>query len=381
MTLPRFVVRNLLRNKRRSLLTALSLAFSFLLLIFMISIWRSFYVDDWTAKGALRLVCRHRVSLFLGMPSYYEQKIREIPGVINVTPMNQFWGMYHTDQGEDHFLQIGVDPRTFLDSYAEYQIPADQVQAWQQDAAGAIVSDDLARKHHWRIGERIVVQGVRYPFDIELNLRGIYHSPMAVGPLYFNWNYVEQTLHRGKDEVFLILADSPHDVGRIAVAVDKLFRNAPEPTRTEAEKAFDLDMVATIGNLKLFILSICLAVLFAMLLVAANTIAMSIRERTREVAVLRSMGFAPRLLLSLLVSESVGLCVAGWLLASLVAYGTIYGIAHSPGGGAFQTFLKLQWPTIASCFLIAMLIGAVSAALPAHRASHTPIAEGLRHTG
>jgi putative ABC transport system permease protein len=381
VTLPRFVVRNLLRNKRRSLLTAISLAFSFLLLIFMISIWRSLYVESWTAKGALRLVCRHRVSLFLAMPGYYQQKIRALPGVANVAPFSVFDGVYRTGKGEENFGQFGTDPGTFLDVYQDLELPPDQVAAWKRDPSGAVASVDLARNLGWKIGDRIILEGVRYPVNIELNLRGIYRSSMPNGPLFFNWDCVEQTLHRGKYQVFLIRADSPRDVGTVAAAVDDLFHNAPEPTRTEAEKTFDLHIIESMGNVKLFILSICLAALFAMTLMSANTIAMSIRERTREIAVLRSLGFAPRTLLSLLVGESVGLCIAGWLLGSIGAFGIVYALVHSAGGEGFQVLLKLKWPTVLFCFLVAVMVGCFSAIFPAHRVSHTPIVEGLRHIG
>jgi len=170
-------------------------------------------------------------------------------------------------------------------------------------------------------------------------------------------------------------------VGAIALAVDNLFRNAPEPTRTEAEKAFNLKLVESLGNVKLFILSICVAVLFAMVLMSANTIAMSIRERTREIAVLRCLGFAPHTLVSLLAGESVCLCVAGWLLGSIGAFGIVYVLVHTAGGEGFQVLLKLKWPTVLFSFLVAVIVGCLSAAFPAHRVSHTPIVEGLRHIG
>lgn len=381
MTLPRFVVRNILRNKRRSLLSAISLSFSFLLLIFMITIWHSLYVDQWTANGALRLICRHRVSLFLSMPSYYAEKIRALPGVVSVAGMNAFDGVYRTGQGKENFGQFGTDPRIFMGLYQDIELPPDQAEAWKRDRAGAIASVDLARSLGWKIGDRIILGGVRYPVDIELNLRGIYRSSMPSGPLFFNWECVEQALHRGRSQVFVIGADSPKDVGAIAAAVDGLFRNAPEPTRTEAEKIFDLHIIEGLGNVKLFILSICLAALFAMVLMSANTIAMSVRERTREIAVLRSLGFAPRTLLSLLVGESVGLCIAGWLLGSICAFGIVYAVVHTAGGEGFQVLLKLKWPTVLFCFLVAVMIGCFSAAFPAHRVSHTPIVEGLRHIG
>jgi len=381
LTLTRLVGRNVWRNWRRSILTILSLSFSFLLLTFMMTIWRSFYIEQWTTEGALRLVCRHRVSLFAAMPSYYREKILALPGVVNVTPLNQFWGRYGDEQSKNGFLQIGVDPRQFLNVYAEYAILPEQVAAWQQDPAGAIASTELAQQLGWKLGDRIVVQGVKYPFDLELTLRGIYKTPIPTKAVFFNWNYVEQKVHRGKDDVFLILADSPRDVGPIAVAVDMLFHNAPEPTRTEAEQTFDIDMVSTIGNVKAFLLSICLAVLFATLLVSANTIAMSIRERGREVAVLRALGFTPRVILGLFVGESVALCVAGWLLASLAAGALVYALVHSSGGGPFAVFLRLRAQTLVWSLLLAGLVGVLSAAFPAYRVSRLNIVEGLRQIG
>jgi putative ABC transport system permease protein len=379
LTLTRLVGRNVWRNRRRCLLTILSLSFSFLLLTVMMTVWHSFYTEQWTTKGALRLVCRHRVSLFAAMPSYYREKILAVTGVVNVTPMNQFWGRYRDQKSKNGFLQIGVDPQQFLNVYAEYEITPEQVAAWQQDPAGAIAGVELAQQLGWKLGDRIVVQGVKYPFDLELTLRGIYKTPIPTYAMFFNWNYVEQKIRRGKDDVFLILADSPHDVGRIAAAVDNLFHNAPQPTRTEAEQAFDIDMVSTIGNVKAFLLSICLAVLFATLLVSANTIAMSIRERGREVAVLRALGFPPKVILGLFVGESVVLCVVGWLLASLAALALVYALVHC--GGAFAVFLRLRVPTIVWSLLTAGLVGVLSAAFPAYRVSRLNIVEGLRQIG
>ncbi len=381
MTLQGFVVRNILRNKRRSFLTAFSLAFSFLLLIFMISIWHSLFVDPWTANAGSRLISRHRVSLFLSMPSYYQEEIRELPGVVNVASMNTFDGAYRSGKGADNFAQFGTDPTAFLDVYQDLDLPPDQVAAWKQDRAGAIASMDLARSLGWKIGDRIILEGVRQPLNIELTLRGIYRLSMPSGPLFFNWDCVEQALHRGQTQVFLIRADSPQHVGAVAKAVDNLFRNAPVPTRTEAEKAFNIAIITAIGNVKLFILSICLAALFAMTLMSANTIAMSIRERTREIAVLRSLGFAPCTVLSLLVGESVGLCVAGWLMGSVAAFAMVYAIVHTAGGEGFQVLMKLKWPTVLFCFLVAVMVGCLSAVFPAHRVSHTPIVQGLRHIG
>lgn len=375
MTLTGLVVRNLRSNKRRSILTVLSLAFSFLLLTFMMTVWRSFYIDPWTAKGALRLVCRNRVSLFVPMPSYYREKIRAIPHVANVAPLNRFDGMY---KDEISFIQIGT-ATNFLDVYAEYEIPPEQIANWQQDAAGAIADSKLAKEMGWKLGDRIVIQGVKFPVDLELTIRGIFKSPMQLPIVYFNWKYVETKIHRGKDEIFLISADSIDHVAGIATAVDHMFRNSPTATRTEAEQAFDMNVVAMFGNVKAFLLGICLAVLFATLLVSATTVAMSIRERTREVAVLRTMGFLPQTITILFVAEAVALCFTGWLLAGMCAYGLVRILI--PSSGPMAVFIQIKVLTLLASLPLATAVGVMSAVLPSYRISRMNIVQGLRHIG
>jgi putative ABC transport system permease protein len=293
MTLTRFVTKSAFRNKRRSLLTVLSLTFSLLLLTLMMTIWRAFYLDTFSAESAQRLITRHRVSLTESTPLFYREKIRAIPGVVAVAPSDWFGGVYKDEKPENMFAQFGTDPDELLKIFTEFKIPADQLLAWQRDRAGAIVDDQLALKHGWKLGDRIVLGGTIYPVDLELTIRGIYTAPEPTQSIYFNQKYVEEAVSfaKGKAGTFDILADSPNDVSRIAPAVDDMFRNSPEPTKTESEKAFELDFINSIGNVKAFILSICFAVVFATLLVSATTMAMSIRERTREVAVLKTLGF------------------------------------------------------------------------------------------
>ena len=191
-------------------------------------------------------------------------------------------------------------------------MPDEQVKAWQRDRQGVIVDDYLANKYGWKLGDRIVLQGTIYPVNLELIIRGIYHSNPDNKSVYFNAKYVEEAVYSLRDAQGLSVSSlaSPSDVSTVASAVDDMFRNSPQPTKAESEKAFGLEFVAMMGNVKAFILSICSAVVFATLLVSANTMAMSIRERTREVAVLKTLGFTRRRVLGLFVSEAVAL-VAG----------------------------------------------------------------------
>lgn len=380
MTLTQMAARNAWRNKRRSLLTILSLGFSFLLLTLMMTIWRTFFLDPWSFVSARHIVCRHRVSLAFALPTYYRDKIRSLPGVVDVIPLNLFDADYKGVTPDD-FSKIGTDRSEYLNAYPEYQIPPEQVAAWKKDPAGAIAGSEIAEQHHWKIGDRITLQGDQLPVVLELTLRGTFKSPYPVRAIYFDWPYVQRAANYDKDQLFLIQADAPENVGRIATDVDRMFHNSPAPTRTEAERAFDLDLIAMFGNVKLFILSISVAVLFATLLVSGNTIAMSIRERTREVAMLRSLGFGPQLIQFLFLGESATLAISGWLFGTLASYALVFGIVHSRAAGPFAVLLKIPVTTLAVSLPIAVVVAAASAAIPSYRAAHINIVEGLRHIG
>ena len=380
MTLAQFAVRNLWRNKRRSILTIGSLAFSFLLVTLMMTIWRTFYIDPWSTVSAEHIVCRHRVSLAVPLPTYYRDKIRTIPGVMDVIPLNLFDADYKGVTPDD-FSKVGTDPNEYLNAYPEYQIAPEQVTAWKKDPAGAIAGSELAQEHKWKLGDRLTIQGDELPVTLELNLRGVFKSPFPVRAIYFNWAYVQSAAHYQKDQLYLIQADSPQSVSRISRAVDSTFHNSPEQTRTEAERAFFIGMIAMFGNVKAFILSISLAVLFTSLLVSGNTMAMSIRERTREIAMMRSLGFAPRLLQVLFLGETVTLAVCAWFLGTLAAYGLVFALVHARAAGPFAVLLKIPVTTLAVSLPVAGLVGVVSAAIPAYRSSRVNIVQGLRHVG
>jgi len=165
MTMARFVRKNAFRNKRRSALTALSIAFSLMLLTLMMTIWRAFYFDQGSVQSAQRLITRHKVSLVFFLPGYYREKIRSLPGVEYVVNESWFGGLYKDDKPENFFAQFSTDPQELLKVYPEFQIPPDQVEAWQRDRAGCIVDADLIKKHGWKIGDRLFIKGTIFPAD------------------------------------------------------------------------------------------------------------------------------------------------------------------------------------------------------------------------
>lgn len=383
MTLGSFVVRSAFRNKRRSLLTMVSIGFSLLLLTLMICIWRSFYVDQVAPEAARRLIVRDRVSLAFFLPAYYREKVRAVTGVTAVAPLTWFGGRYIDDRPEHFFAQVATDPDEYLKVASDKITPPDQVKAWQQDRAGALVDVTLANKYGWKIGDRIHLQGNIFPANLDLTLRAIYHRDPPQNALYFNAKYLEEAVpwFKGQAGWYAAQIDSGEHVSEASRTIDDMFRNSPLQTKTESEKAFQLGFVASLGNVKAFILSICGAVVFAIMLVSANTMAMSVRSRTREVAVLKTLGFTKQRVLSIFVSESVALAVLGGLLGILVAIPVISGMTRSFIGFGIPLNMKVNAPTAALAMLVAVVLGVVSGYLPAYKASRMNIVDGLRHIG
>jgi putative ABC transport system permease protein len=383
MTLGSFVVRNTFRNKRRSLLTLLSISFSLLLLTLMMSIWRTFYIDQGPPDSVKRLITRDRVSLSFFLPAYYREKIRSVPGVVAVVPMTYFGNHYKNDRSANAFAQVVTDPEEYPKVAADKIVPPDQLLAWQRDRTGALVDIELAKKYGWKIGDRVNLDSPYFPVHPELTIRAMYTIDPPVRSLIFNAKYLEESVDwfKGQAGWYLIQVASPNDVAPVSRAIDDMFHNAPQRTKTESQQAFQLSFVSSLGNVKAFILVICGAVVFTILLVSGNTMAMSIRARTREVAVLKTLGFTRQRVLSLFVGEAIALSLAGGMLGVLGATSLIRWLTHSPLAIGVPAGMKVTIPTMLASLLVAATVGLVSGCLPAYNASRTKIVEGLRHIG
>ncbi|MGP0097342.1 MAG: ABC transporter permease [Terriglobales bacterium] len=381
MTLSSFVAKSAFRNKRRSLLTVASIAFSLLLLCIMLCVWRSFYIDKGAPDSALRIMTRHKVSLANFLPIFYRDKIRSVPGVVHVAPMTWFGGKYKDDKPENYFAQFATDPDEYFEVAADKIMPPDQLDAWKRDRAGCVVDSDLARKHHWKIGDHIILQGSIFPANLDLTLRGIYTIDPPQSNLYFNAKYLEESVDWFKDTAgfYFTRVDTPEHMPVAARAIDDMFHGSPVPTKSESEQAFKADFISMLGNVKAFILSICGAVVFTTLLVCANTMAMSIRERTREVAVLRTLGFTQGRILKLLLSESIAISILGGLIGILLATGAVLFMSR-PGMG-MPVSMHMTAATAAVVMVVAFLVGIVSGLVPSYRAANLGIVDALRHIG
>src|SRR5579863_5221531 len=383
MTLSSFIMRNTFRNKRRSVLTMVSISFSLLLLTMMICIWRSFYMDQVAPEAARRLIIRDRVSLAFFLPAFYRDKIRSVPGVTAIAPITWFGGRYIDDRPAHFFAQLATDPEEYLKVASDKIVPPDQLKAWQQDRAGALVDVTLADKYGWKIGDRITLQANIFPTNLDLTIRGIYHRDPPQNALYFNAKYLEEAVpwFKGQAGWYAAQIESADKVGPASKEIDDMFRNSPRQTKTESEKAFQLGFVASLGNIKAFILGICGAVVFTIMLVSANTMAMSVRSRTREVAVLKTLGFTRRRVLSMFVSESVALSVSGGVLGILLAIPVIWLLTRGFIALGVPLAMKVNPQSAGLSMLAALILGLVSGYLPAHNASRMNIVDGLRHIG
>jgi len=383
MTLSSFVVRNAFRNRRRSILTGASIAFSLLLLTLMMTIWRTFYIDQGAPDSAKRVITRHRVSLTFFLPSYYREKIRALPNVVAVVPMTWFGGLYKDDKPENFFAQMATDPEEYLKVAADKIVPPDQSRAWIRDRAGAMADETLAKKYGWKIGDHITLLGNIFPINLELTIRAIYHRDPPQNTLYFNSKYLEEGVpwFKGDAGFFDTRVANAENVDQTMTAIDDMFRNSPAPTKSETEHAFQLSFVAMLGNVKAFILSICAAVVFAILLVSANTMAMSIRSRTREVALLKTLGFTSGSVLGLFVGEAVALALGGGVAGIIAAFGLVQAVIHSPAAIGVPAGMKVTGLTMAAALMVAASVGFLSASIPAYKASRMNIVEGLRHIG
>jgi len=379
------IVKNSLRNRRRSILTIGSIGVSLCLLGVLLAVYQALFLADPTPAQALRLVTRHKVGLGQPLPVSYLPRLERVPGVKEVMIWQWFGGKYKDERNSKNFFaRFGCQPARLRIMRPEYSMPDDQWRSFIADRTSAIVSRKTATELGLNIGDRVTLVGDIFPVNLELHVVGIYTDPQNDQALYFNYDYLNESIpltsvQRNNAGTFQILADSPADVPRIAETIDREFDNSPAPTKTETEQQFALSFVSFLGNLKLFLLAICGAVTFTILLVSANTISMSVRERVREVGVLKTLGFTPANVLGIILGEAMVTSLIGGAIGCILAAGMCL-VARS-GLGFFVTNLTLTPEVAVVSMIVAVLVGLVSSFVPAWSASRTSILDALRFSG
>jgi putative ABC transport system permease protein len=378
--------KNTFRNKRRSLLTISSIAVSLCLFGVLIAMYHALFMSQPTPGQALRLVVRHRVSLAQAIPFADEAKVRALPGVKEISVWNWFGGTYKDNRDpKNFFARLGVEPKAFMAIRTDMKMPQDQRNAFITDRTGCIISQDLADKLGMKLGDRVVLKGDIYPYDLDLKVVGIFNDPDATQSLFFDWEYLRDLLpvaRRSLISTMAILVDNTDDSPKVARAIDAMFAESPYPTKTESEGQFALSFVSFLGNIKLFLLIICAAVTFTILLVSGNTMAMSVRERIKEVGVLKTLGFNNDAILGMIVGEAICISLIGGAIGLLVASVLTVGVGKAAGAMIPQlNSLSITWFTVLVAMGLAFVVGVVSSFIPAWNAAKTNILDSLRYAG
>ena len=380
MTRGQFVTRNLLRNPRRTLLTTGSVAVSICLLASFFATYR--YMQAPPAPGGfdLLLMVGSRTSLMGSLPLQYAQRISRLPGVAAVTPINMVDALYG---GQDTLLfALACDPDAMFQVRNDWRMPEDQRRAFREEKAAFVCSRSTAAKYGWKLGDRIQLRSSGYHLTLDLVLRGIYASKDDESMMALHWDYLNDVQGRpNRPGAFWVQAQAAEDVPRLMQAIDGEFRNSDAETRTQPMKQFILDFLSMLGNIKLILLGISGAVVFAVLLIVANSMGMSIRERTAELAVLRALGFRTGQVLGMLTAESLAIAVSGAAAGCAVAALLFFLASGYRVGGAMPIYVQVDAPTVAAGFVTAVAVGLVSTLLPAYRASRIEIAQALRSVG
>lgn len=380
------ILKNALRNRRRTVLTISSLAVSLCLLGVMMALYYALFIGGQPAKAqARRVVVRHKVSIVFPLPLYYRERIAQVPGVEEVMLWSWFGGVYKDARDQRNFFaRMAADADRLFRVYQDYVLPEEQKQAFIRDPAGCIVNKALAERHGFKAGDKILIRGDIYPFDLDLTVRGIYASTdFDDDTLWFNWKYMENALRNSPRLMaggFTLLAKSEQDVAAISRAIDGMFANSEAPTKTESEYTFGLSFLSFLGNIKVILMSICFAVTFTVLLITANTMAMSVRERVREVGVLRTLGFGKPAIVGLIVGESALISILGGLLGVLVAEGLCWVVRQGPAIVQQAKTLTIEAPVFAALMGVSLAVGVASSIVPAWNAARTNIVDALRFT-
>ena len=288
---------SLWRKKFRTVFTLLSIFVAFLLFGLLMTIRTAFSFGVEIA-GLDRLVLIHKVSLIMPLPISYQERLRATEGVTLVTHNSWFGGVYQDPS--NFFAQIVVDPEPFMQLYPEYKLPPDQFKAWLADRQGAIVGADLARRFNWKIGDRIPIQGTIWQPKQgqvwEFNIAGIYDGEAGVDKtqFFFRYDYLNENRRVGDGLIgwYIVKIADPSQAQQMGAKFDAMFANSSAETKTTTEKGFVEGFAKQVGDIGAIMIAILVAVLFTMMLVAANTMAQSVRERTSEVGVLKTLGFS-----------------------------------------------------------------------------------------
>ncbi|MCI0613648.1 ABC transporter permease [bacterium] len=389
MKILKLIFKNAFRHKLRTFLTILGIGIAvmgFALMRFVVNAW---YAGVEVA-AADRLIVRHAVSFVFQLPYSYAEKVRSsVPGVRDVTNCTWFNGVYKdSNDWKNYFPRIAVNPENFFKLYPEFKVPQDQLETFQRERNSCILGIKTAKVQNLKIGDIIQVEGDIYPGTYQFVIRGIYTGRdrgTDETQMFFDWRYLDEAVKKnlptsaGQVGWYVLQVDNPNDIANISSRVDALFKNSAAETKTETEKAFNQSFISMYSTLFTAMNFVSFVVIGVILLVLANTMAMSARERINEYAVMKTIGFSGKHLAALIAGEAIFISIIGGIIGLVLAVPAALGFAQM-----FPTWFpnlpNLNMIVILA-FAAAILVGIASAFFPALRASRMRIVDGLRYIG
>ena len=385
MSIIKLISKNAFRHKLRTFLTVLGVTIAILAFGLLQTVISAWYAGV-EASSASRLVTRNSISLIFPLPLSYKDKIRQIEGVKLVSFGNWFGGIYIDEK--NFFANYAVEPETYLKLYPEIIIPEDQKKAFSQDRKGAVAGRLLIERYGWKIGDIVTLKGTIFPGNWDFVIRGIYKGrdkTVDESAFFFQWDYLNETMKKtaplraGQVGWYMIGVTSPGLAADVAVKIDRAFKNSLAETLTETEKAFQLSFISMTEAIIIAIKIVSFVVIFIIMVVVANTMAMTARERIGEYAIFKTLGFGGWHITRLIFGESLFITMIG----------CVFGIALTyPAADIFSNALSTYFPvfniarkTIYMDIIASILVGMIAAIFPTWRAVKIRVADGLRRVG
>ena len=371
------VIANLKRHKLRTVLTILSVAVALFLFASLRTVVTTLNAGA-EVSSASRMIVQNATSFIQPLPQAYATRLAAVPHVTGVTWANWFGGKY--GDGKRFFAQFAIEPESYLRMYPEIQVPEDQKQAFLRERSAVLVGDGLIQAFGWKVGDNVTLQGTIFPGDWTFTIRGIYHPTLKEygnDSFMFHYDYLyEKWPDRVNPGWFILKIDDASAAPQVARGIDDDFRNSPSPTKTGTEKAFAAGFAGMWGNVKLLMGTIGMAVVFAILLVTANAMMMNQRERTAEVAVMKTVGFTDGRVFGLVIIEAAVISLTGAAIGLGLA--ALLPVLTGFGEGGFLPGYHVTGGTALVGALVAILLTIASGIFPAWQAARLPVVQALR---
>jgi putative ABC transport system permease protein len=385
MLILKLLFRNAFRHKLRATLTILGVTIAILAFGLLRTVVSAWYAGV-EASSASRLVTRNAISLIFPLPIAYKDKIRQIEGVRTVSYGTWFGGVYKEEK--NFFPNLAVDAQSFMKIYPEFMLSDDEFRAFLKDRKGFVAGRKLVARFKWKTGDTVTLKGLIFPGDWDFVLRGVYRGrdkTVDESQFLFHWDHLNEKI---KDKMtswanqvgfYMIDVNRPDLAAEVSMAVDETFKNSLAETLTETEKAFQLSFISMTEVIVLAIQLVSFVIIFIIMAVVANAMAMTTRERIGEYAVLKTMGFGGWHILALILGESLVITLAGGILGVILTYPAAAIFGHEMSN--FFPIFNVEVKTVYFAFTAALLVGVIAAVVPTQRAIRIRIADGLRRIG